>query len=115
MGIDYACPIISGLCCLVDREPHTMHGTFLRSLNNLHPLNPELLVVLPLQLLCATRFLVGIGQGCVDSVIVDSVSRWSPTEERSSASGFAFNGYVSKCQSVGIAGTRTESMRLRCL
>ena len=45
------------------------------------------------QALCATRFLVGIGQGCVDASIVDTISRWSPSEERSRASGFTFNGY----------------------
>lgn len=45
------------------------------------------------QALCATRFLVGVGQGCVDASIVDSISRWSPMEERSKSSGLAFNGY----------------------
>ena len=45
------------------------------------------------QALCATRFLVGIGQGCVDASIVDTISRWSPSEERSRASGFTINGY----------------------
>ncbi|KAG1677729.1 hypothetical protein FOA52_001041 [Chlamydomonas sp. UWO 241] len=45
--------------------------------------------------LCATRFVVGIGQGCVDASVVDTISRWSPSEERSRSSGQAFSGYNS--------------------
>ena len=49
-----------GLCACVHHQDPTA-------------LAPHLFV----QAICATRFLVGVGQGCVDASIVDTISRWA--------------------------------------